>query len=203
MPKTLSFSYTVPGTPEEVAQRLKSQTRFRPIPAQGTILVPADRPLAGRVGKERFAVAVNKRDWLTLMQAVASGQLSAAPGGTLVEGRAGMPAWVTWSLRLATILAAMAGLGGVGGLLLDVPGPQGAVFGALFLSVVLIAAVMGIGLNVKNADDQVPELLARLETATIGEVEPALEAETEQIDAGEDQRAKARAAAAAQGQHQG
>jgi hypothetical protein len=200
MPKSQSFSYTVPGTPEEVAQRLKSQTRFRPIPAQGSILVPADRPLAGWVVRQNFAVAVNERDWFTLMQAVAKGRLSAVPGGTRIEGRAGMPAWVTWQLRLATILAVLAGLVGAGAAVMDAPGPAMAVYAPLFLSVILIAAVLGIGWNVKNADDQVPELMSRLEAATLGEVEPALDAETEKVEI--DERAPDKARAAAARQHQ-
>ncbi len=110
MPKTQTFSFTVPGTPEEVSQRLKEESRWRPFPFQGSILVPADKPLAGRVGKDSFALAVNKRDWLTLMQAVAKGDLKEVPGGTQVQGQAGLPLWVTWQLRIATIFAVMAGL---------------------------------------------------------------------------------------------
>lgn len=182
MPKTQQFSFTVPGTPEQVAERLKSDTRFRLTPFQGSILVPTDKPLAGRVGKDSFAVAVNKRDWWTLMQAVARGELQEGPGGTRVQGQAGLPVWVTWQLRIATVLALLAGVGGVVGVMVGSQGLGGAPLAALFLCVILFATVLGIGLNVRNADEQVPELMARLEAAALGTVaaaEPVVEQDAE------------------------
>ncbi len=201
MPKTQQFSFTVPGSPEQVAERLKSQTRFHPLPVQGTVLVPADRPLAGRVSKRGFTVAVNKRDWLTLMQAVAKGEISEVPGGTQVQGQARLPVWVTLQLRIATIIGILAGLVGVVGVVAGAPGMASASMAALFLCVVLMATVLGIGLNVRNADEQIPELMARLEAAAIGPVADEQAVEDEQT---EQDQAKARAAARqAQGQHQG
>ncbi len=202
MPKKQTFSFVVPGSPEDVALRLKQRTRWRLFPFQGSVITPTDRPLAGRVGKDRFAVAVNKRDWWTLMQAVASGELEATAGGTRVTGEAGMPTWVTWQLRLATIAALIAGAGGVGAIATGASGFEGPAMMAVFMSVVLIATVFGIGLNVKNADEQVPELVAQLEDAALGDVEPEMDLAID-TEAVEQARARQQAAQAASRQQEG
>lgn len=172
MPKTRDFSFVVPGRPEEVAQRLERQTRFRLFPHQGSFLVRSDRPLAGRVSASGFAVAVNRRDWLTLTQAVAKGELRAEGDSTRVEGSAGLPPALTWALRFATVLAVALGLVGV--VAGATGGPTEAVLASLLMSAAVFAGVLGIGLNVNNADEQVPELLSRLE-ATLREPTPAID----------------------------
>ena len=153
------------------------------------------------MGKDRFALAVNKRDWWTLTQAVAKGDLTATPDGTRVSGQAGLPPWMTWMLRFASIFAVLAGAGGAAAVAMDTGAGGAMVWAPLMLCFVLVTAVMGIGLNVKNANDQVPELMSRLEDVARGRVQAATDdlADAETIsDADRKRRAAAAAAAAAQ-----
>lgn len=190
MPKQRTFSFVVPSAPDAVSARLKEQTRFQLVPGQGSILANNDQPLAGHVRGEGFRVALNRRDWWTLLQAVAVGRLTAEAGGTRIEGTAGLPTWMTWYLRFAFV----AGLGvtGVGGWL-AATGAEGGLpaFLPLLFGLVIVAMTAGIGLNVSNADAQVADLEAALrEAAGAPSLDPEPQAERE------DAAHRARAAAA-------
>lgn len=194
MPRTTKFSFIVPGAPEEVAQRLTAARRFRLMPFQGTVLIPKDRPLAGRVGEDRFALALNKRDWLTLMQAVAKGALQETPEGTRVEGEAGMPSWVTWGLRGVSVLSFISLVVGAY-LLVTAAGGEGVGAAVLASGAMMLALVLGIGLNVRNADDQIPELISSLERAAWPARAATQEEAVSAPQAVDERRLRARAAA--------
>ncbi len=98
------------------------------------------------------------------------------------------------------LCAVRAGLGGAAGALSGAEGLGVLPFAALFLCVVLVAAVMGIGLNVKNADEQVPLLVERLESAALGEV--SADEQLSEHEPTEQDRKKA-LGRATQGQQQG
>ena len=85
MPVQSDFSFDVPADPEEVAARIKSRTRWRPVPDQGSVLGGGEKPLGGHVSSKGFRVALDKRDWLTLYQAVAQAKLTQTATGTFLE----------------------------------------------------------------------------------------------------------------------
>lgn len=192
MPKQRPFSFVVPGTPDEVSQRLKDQTRFQLVPGQGSVLANSKKPLAGHVRGDGFRLALNKRDWLTLLQAVAVGELSEDSGGTRVEGTAGLPAWMTWYLRFAFV----AGLGvmGFGGWAAMTSAEGGiAAFIPLFFGLVIVAMTGGIGLNVANADKQVDALEGAVRSAAgAPSLDPTPQAASESVDQ-DDRKRKAAA----------
>ena len=173
MPKQREVDVVVGGNPAEVAERLRRRTRWRLIPGQGQFLGSFEQPLAGRVGADRFRVATNRRDWLTLTQAVAVGTLAPAAGGTRVRAVVGLPSGLTWLLRGTTVLSIAAV---AGGLFAAVTGGAGATELAAALGVFGVAvgaATAGVGLNVHNADAQVEPLADALVAACSGSVEPA------------------------------
>lgn len=206
MPKSAQFSFTVPGTPEQVSKRIRGQTQYRILPAQGTLLTFSDRPLAGRVNEARFTLALNHRDWLTLLQAVAKGTLVEVPEGTRIEGSAGLPGWLTWQLRLSTLLAVGLGLFSAYAIATGVAGTMGPAMAAMSLSAVLLITVLAIGLNVRNADEQLPELVARLTAAAHGAPQPEpepLELPLDVDEAAASEEARRRRAQQASRQKQG
>lgn len=198
MPRRAETRLTVAASPEEVAARLKGQTRFRLMPAEARFIARHDRPLAGRVRVDGFRVALNRRDPLTRLQAVAVGRVTPQDGGSRIDIVAGLPPGLTWVLRLSFLLGiAATGTGVWAGL------GQGDLAGAavtiLAMGVFLLAATLGLGLNVANADAQVPELLAQVEAALKTAPPPQPEAQPEpQEDA-----SQRKAAAAAARQRQG
>jgi len=164
MPKSQTFQMVVPGSPEEVARRLKQQTRWRLFPYQASVFGGGTRPLGGRVRRKWFAVSLDERDAMGRMTAVARGTLvQAGPGRTRIEGVAGMPRWVAWDLRLGTALLALA-IAAVPLLVLGTAGSaQAVLWGVLIFLASAVIGVGIIGMNVNHADERVRPVVETLE----------------------------------------
>jgi len=193
MPVQSDFSFEVPGDPEEVAARIKSRTRWRPVPDQGSVLGGGENPLGGHVSSKGFRVALDKRDWLTLYQAVAQAKLTQTATGTRVEGRAGLNRWLTWTLRFAFI-------GGVGAMSTGaiaalMEASQGMIWTPLLVGALILLLVFATGMNVRNADEQIPKLLDEVREAAGGV--RLTQAETQAV-AQDDSEAEAKRQAAQQ-----
>jgi hypothetical protein len=175
MPKTETFELIVPGTPEEVAARLRGKTRWRPFPYQGSPLGGRKKPLGGRVGKEGFRVALDPRDLFQLMQAVAHGKLEPhGEGSTRVAGTASLPIWMTWYLRIVYLAIAVVGVGiGTTGTIAGWPLSQILISSLPLLVVGLVLGAFSIGLHVSHADKQVPALVDTLSATLLGASEVA------------------------------
>jgi len=195
MPKTEHFELIVPGTPEEIATRLRKKTRWRPFPYQGSPLGGGKKPLGGRVGKQGFRVALDPRDLFQLMQAVAVGKLE--PHGadaTKVSGTASLPTWMTWYLRMAYLAIAVVGvaIGGVG-TIAGWPVSQILLSSLPFLLVGLVLGGFSIGLHVSHADKQVPALVDSLSATLLGtSAVAAKEARLAREPVGEGEKARPR-----------
>jgi hypothetical protein len=168
MPKQQTFDFVVDGAPEDVAERLKAKTRFRPFPYQASILGGGKKPLGGLVTGGGFRVALDPRSVLQHSQAVAVGSLEPrSDGRTRVHGVAGLPAWTTWLYRIVfllmgaavaaggTIVAAETGLS---------PAAVMGVGGMMFVLGTLLGIPL-LGWHVAKADEQVDGVVERLEEA--------------------------------------
>lgn len=165
MAKNTTFTSFVPLPPEEVSQRLKSQTRFAWTPYRGGVLSPGQHPLRGRVSPKRFTVALNRRDPLALLQPTARGRMTAVPGGTEVEVVVGLPAVLLWYMRIVVAVFMPGLLFTVGVALLVAGAPQGsvlAVFG--LLAFVVVGGIFGIGSSMNNVDGQVDALTDQVQS---------------------------------------
>ncbi|MDP2310423.1 MAG: hypothetical protein Q8P18_30680 [Pseudomonadota bacterium] len=158
MPKTRAFRFVVDAEPDAVRARLAARSHRRLLPAFGRFTVFASLPLAGSVGKDgQFNLATAQRDFFGLLRPVATGRLTAGPTGTVVEGVAGMPTWITWYLRSVYIALALATVV-VGGLwAAGLAAGLAAVVPALAIG--LLIAAVSIGLHVGNADAKVDALV--------------------------------------------
>jgi len=168
MPVQSDFSFEVPGDPEEVAARIKSRTRWRPIPDQGSFLGGGEKPLGGVVNRKGFRIALDKRDWFNLYQAVARGTLTQTATGTRVEGQAGLHPWITWILRFAFVGGGGLTIFGAISALTDAAGAPGLVWAPLLIGATILFLGMVTGMNVRNADEQVPRLLDEVREAAGG-----------------------------------
>lgn len=182
MPKSTTFEMVVPGSPKEVARRLKQQTRWRPFPYQSSLFGGGRRPLGGRVNRKRFAVSLDERDLLQRTTAVAKATLTpAGAGGTRVKGTAGMLPWVVWYLRFAVLVMVLAivavpliVLGSAGGT------AQAVLWALITFLVAGLAGVVAIGMNVAHADERVDGVVAEVERVLLsGGAPPEAEAHAE------------------------
>lgn len=170
MPKSRQIDWTVPGSPEEVARRLKLHTRWRPFVMQSSMFGGGKRPLGGRVSARRFVVTSDERSPMQWMAAVARCDLEATPGGaTRVRGEVGMPGAVVWYLRAAAILMAL--LVGAIPFLIASEGASGNVVAWSLLNMLLVLglSVFAIGAHVNHADSQIPRVVEALQGALRGD----------------------------------
>jgi len=163
MPRKVELDLLVPGDPEEVADRIKGQTRWSPQPFRGGPFTLGDKPMKGRVSGESSNVGLNKRDWWSLYQPTVNATLEPAATGTRIRGTVGMPDWLVWLLRAVVVLG-IPGAVGVAALAL-LPAGQTAIL-ALFVAAAVVMSVLGIGAHVHHADEQVDDLAARLMDAS-------------------------------------
>lgn len=190
MARTIKFERSVTDA-EAAMARLKAQTRFSMMPYQGSIFTLGSAPLKGRVGRGGFTVALNKRDWLTLLQPTARGRVVRDARGTRVEVTTGISPILLWYLRLAIVFAVPAFVLAFGTVLLLAGAPLFAiaVVCALVLTM-LVGVVVGVGINMNNVDGQVDTLAAMVEDALKGA--PTSIASDQEVD-----RLRAASAAAA------
>ena len=168
MPKHATIEAQVGGTPSDVADRLRKATRFTLAPYQGSPFRFGGKPLKGTVSDRRFSVALNERDWWTLLQPVARARLVPTDGGTRVEGEVGIPPWLLWVLRL-TVVSAIP-LTVIGAFAAGAP-----LLTALLVTLVMAGVVGGVGWNMNNANQQVEPLRDAVLTQLAG-TSPSVEA---------------------------
>lgn len=163
MPKVETFDLVVPGTPAEVAARLRAVTRFRLFTYRPSLFGKGG--LGGRVDERSFTVADDAPRVFQFAQAVATGTLEPeGDGATRVRGRASLPGWLTWQLRLVFLaLVSVSAL-----LLVFLASSAGAqpwqvvVAALLYGAAALFGGGVAIGMNVANADAGVAPLVDRL-----------------------------------------
>ncbi|MFZ5480174.1 MAG: hypothetical protein ACOZNI_25650 [Myxococcota bacterium] len=182
MPKSRSFRVVVAASPEVVRARLREATVLRLFPSTARFLALSKRPLAGRVaGDGGFNVAVNAADLWTRLLPTARGTVSEGSEGTVVEGVAGLPTWLTWYLRAVFVIVAI-GTVAAGGAFAAGNAELGPPFVAGLVGLVL--AILAIGVHVSNADANVERLVTAVErAATGGEAPPVAEAEAVDAEA--------------------
>ncbi len=162
MPRKVELDAIVSGSPEDVAARIKDDTRWSPTPYRGGVFTLGDKPLKGRVGDGGFTVGLNKRDWWTMLQPTAKAKLESSAAGTRVTGQVGMPDWMTWLLR-GVVVAGIPGAIGAATLgLLSEGTPQAGLIAAGFTAFALVVGVLGTGAHVHHANEQVDELRAKV-----------------------------------------
>lgn len=179
MPKSRSFRFVVPGTPDQVAARLRSRTRFRPLPHQSS---PFGRgELGGRVSNGSFTVSSDERSVLVRrLTAVASGTLvDRGDGTTLVEGVSGMPSWVTWSLRLGSLAVPVFALFAAFQIFIAGAGLSLLAVFALGMAAMLALAVGSTGWQVTNVESAIDPLIEQLERTLKAQAEAPASPQTE------------------------
>ncbi|MCO4768895.1 MAG: hypothetical protein KDA24_02620 [Deltaproteobacteria bacterium] len=168
MPRKLELDLLVDGEPEEVAERLKEETRWSPQPYRGGPLTFGKKPLKGRVAEGKATVGLNKSDWWSMLQPTASVTLDKSATGTRIQGHVGMPDFMVWTLRLVAVLF-MPLVVGVSTLsLLGEGTASAAMIAAAFAAFALLVTVLGLGAHVHHANEQVDELRDQLVTSAGG-----------------------------------
>lgn len=176
MPRRKQFDLIVPGSPGDVARRLRAQTRWRLLPYQGSLLGRGG--LGGRISASGFRVSLDQRDWLQRMTAVASGSLEdRGDGTTRIRGVASLPTWATWYLRAISVVLPLFAATAIG-LGIAEGSPDLLVLFSTFTAGVLIM-LPAIGWNVAHANDQVDPLVDHLTQALTAADPPQAVAEAE------------------------
>ncbi len=168
MPRKVEVDVLVDGTPEEVSEKLKENTRFSPVPYRGGPLTFGKKPMKGRVGQDRATVGLNRRDWWSMLQPTAEVTLEPAPTGTRVKGAVGMPDWMTWLLRAVVVLGIPGATGFASFQLLRDGGALGPYIAMAFTLFAIGVAIFGVGAHVHHANEQVDTLKERLVEAAGG-----------------------------------
>jgi len=158
MPRKVEVDTVVPGTPEQVAERLKDATRWSPQPFRGGPITFGDKPMKGRVSDDGAVVGLNRRDWWSLYQPTADITLEEAATGTRIRGHVGMPDWLVWLLRAVVLLVLPASCGAAAWALLADGSPGTTALAAGFTLFALVVSVLGIGAHVHHANEQVDTL---------------------------------------------
>ena len=157
MPRKVELDVLTPGTPDEVAGRIKARTRFSVQPYRGGPLTFGDQPLKGTATAGSINVGLNRRDWWSMMQPTAKATLQATHTGTRIQGAVGMPDWVTWALRFVVVVVAPTAVGVAASAAL---GDGQTVIAAAFAGLAMLGAVGGVGAHVAHANEQVDALKA-------------------------------------------
>ena len=171
MPRKLELDVFVPGTPEQVAERVKQATRWSLQPFRGGPITFGSKPLKGSVSDAALNVGLNRRDWWSMYQPTAKASLEPASTGTRIRGAVGMPDWLVYLLRAVVLVGLPAVLAFAGTLLLGEGRP---LVLAGFVAFSLVISVLSIGAHVAHSNEQVDALKATLlaaagaSTASVG-----------------------------------
>ena len=162
MPRRVRFEQAVPASPAVIAAHLRKQTRWSPLPFQGSPLTFGPKPLKGTIKDDVVDIGLNHRDLLQMLQPTARLTLDQqADGSTRVHGEVGVPPLMVWLLRLITgIVAPLA----VSAAIMGALSASWAI--ALGVGVVMsVGLVVGVGISVSHADGQIDDLVVRIEDA--------------------------------------
>ncbi len=178
MPRKLELDALVPGSPDEVAERVKSLTRWSLQPYRGGPITFGSKPLKGTVSVDGVNVGLNRRDWFSMLQPTAKATLEPSSTGTRVRGAVGMPDWLVWLLR-AVILAGLPAVFGLAAWQLLGAGQP--LILAAFVAFGLVVSVLGTGAHVSHSNEQVDALKAKVLEAAGATVTPVSAASAEEL----------------------
>jgi len=163
MPTKHTFSYVVPGTPEAVAAQIKKDTQNVMSPVFGRAFPEKNKSLAGRVASDRFRLSLNDRAFT--FRAVATGTLTAAPGGTRVDGHASLPQWLAWLMRVSLGFLVAGLIGGTVTFLSSGSLPLALAYLGFWVPFFLLFAISA-GHAVHRTNNEVPQIIAQLQDVT-------------------------------------
>ena len=178
MPRKLELDALVPGSPEEVAERVKSLTRWSLQPYRGGPITFGPKPLKGTVSVDGVNVGLNRRDWFSMLQPTAKATLEPSSAGTRIRGAVGMPDWLVWLLRAVIVVGLPAAFGFAGWQLLGAGQP---LILAAFIAFGLVVSVLGTGAHVAHSNEQVDALKAKVLEAAGATVSTVSDASTEEL----------------------
>jgi hypothetical protein len=178
MPRKLELDALVPGTPEEVAERVKNLTRWSLQPYRGGPITFGAKPLKGTVSDGSVNVGLNRRDWFSMLQPTAKAALEPTSTGTRIRGSVGMPDWLVWLLRAVILGGLPAAFGLAAYQLLGAGQP---LILAAFLLFGIVVSVLGTGAHVAHANEQVDALKAEVLEAAGASIAP-VSASSEELE---------------------
>ena len=108
MPRYIEVDEVVSGTPDEVAARLKSQTRFSLFAHTAKGGLWGNTPLKGRVSARGATVSLRRFDRWGRIQPVYQARFEPHARGTRVRGYVGIPPMVLWGMRLSVLMSCIA-----------------------------------------------------------------------------------------------
>lgn len=176
MPRKLELDTLVPGTPEQVAERVKQATRWSLQPFRGGPITFGAKPLKGSVSDGALNVGLNRRDWWSMYQPTAQATLEPASTGTRIRGAVGMPDWLVYLLR-AVVLAGLPAV--VGFASVQLLGAGRPLILVAFVLFALVISVLSIGAHVAHANEQVDALKAAVLAAAGSALGPVAAASSE------------------------
>ncbi len=179
MPRKLELDALVPGSPEEVAERVKSLTRWSLQPYRGGPITFGSKPLKGTVSDGAVNVGLNRRDWFSMLQPTAKATLKPASTGTRIRGAVGMPDWLVWLLRGVILAGLPAAFGLAAYQLLGAGQP---LILAAFLAFGLVVSVLGTGAHVAHSNEQVDALKAKILEAAGASIPAVSAAPSEELE---------------------
>ena len=198
MPRKVELDIIAPGDPEQVAERLKAETRWSPQPYRGGPFTFGDKPLKGNVSDESMNVGLNRKDWWSMLQPTAKATLEPSGTGTRIRGHVGMPDWMTWFLRFMVVVMIPFAVGVASWAAIGDGQP---LIAAAFALVALVAGVLGTGAHVAHANEQVDTLKAQVLESVGTTAVSSLAARASEAEMAEAMR-EAEAAGTAQGQRE-